>query len=159
MIVLIPCRCDGTAAETPQIREHFFEGNENCRETRKSRPKTKREKKKKKKVADEDEKCVGKNKVVPERRVHSDGFAELALEKTLNTRAQKTKEADQNSDTVIFSLSRLGASVFFAVAAWRDSPVKTSVGSRSRLGERGVVYGRTGWTSQRTAAGPRQSEL
>ena len=113
MIVLIPCRCDGTAAETPQIREHFFEGNENCRETRKSRPKTKREKKKKKKVADEDEKCVGKNKVVPERRVHSDGFAELALEKTLNTRAQKTKEADQNSDTVIFSLSRLGASGFF----------------------------------------------
>jgi hypothetical protein len=50
---------------------------------------------------------------VPERRVHSDGFAELALEKTLNTRAQKTKEADQNSDTVIFSLSRLGASGFF----------------------------------------------
>jgi hypothetical protein len=68
--------------------------------------------KKKKKVADEDEKCVGKNKVVPERRVHSDGFAELALEKTLNTRARKTKEADQNSDTVIFSLSRLGASGF-----------------------------------------------
>ena len=79
----------------------------------KKSPENQKEKEEKKKVADEDEKCVGKNKVVPERRVHSDGFAELALEKTLNTRAQKTKEADQNSDTVIFSLSRLGASGFF----------------------------------------------